>query len=65
MQIIIIIIIIIIIEKISKKFKNIKICNGKHESQLKLMLAEYGLKVGQEIMLLFIIQEHFGHDPKV
>ena len=22
------------------------------------------LKVGQEIMLLFIIQEHFGHDPK-
>ena len=23
------------------------------------------LKVGQEIMLLFIIQEHFGHNPKV
>ena len=23
------------------------------------------LNVGQEIMLLFIIQEHFRHDPKV
>ena len=29
------------------------------------MLAEYELKLGQEIMLLFIIQEHFVHDPKV
>ena len=27
-----------------KKFKNIKICNGKHECQFKLTLAEYGLK---------------------
>ena len=27
-----------------KKFKNMKICNGKHECQFKLTLAEYGLK---------------------
>ena len=27
-----------------KKFKNIKIYNGKHECQFKLTLAEFGLK---------------------
>ena len=35
-----------------KKFKNIKICNGKHECQFKLTLAEYGLKKRQEVISL-------------
>ena len=30
-------------QKQLKKFKNIKICNEKHECQFKLTLAEYGL----------------------
>ena len=30
-----------------KKFKKIKICNGKHECQFKLTLAEYGLNIDQ------------------
>ena len=30
-----------------KKFKNIKICNGKHECLFKLTLAEYGLTFTQ------------------
>ena len=28
-------------------FKKIKICNGKHECQFKLTLAEYGLNIDQ------------------
>ena len=28
-------------------------------------ITDFAFKGGQEIMLLFIIQEHFGHDPKV
>ena len=43
-----------------KKFKNIKLCNEKHECQFKLMLAEYGLKR----LAAATKSRHFSHVTK-